>query len=82
MAYHIHYQTRQDMKKQLENVDNLKLALWAFRQIDTSLTITLGPDWLTKANKGNIIADIGNIMAGFLIPDANGKLISTLREAK
>ena len=56
----------------------MKEALQAFKLLDTSLTLTQGPNWLDRANVGNIIPDISDILMGLLIPDDNGKLVSTV----
>jgi len=72
-------QERQELRHQLDEVLHLQQALKAFRQVDTSLTITLGPDWLDSANMVNVIADINTVLVGHLVPDANGKLISIFK---
>ena len=75
----LNYQERQELRHQLDEVIHLRQALQAFRQVDTSLKITLGPDWLDRANMVNVIADINTVLVGHLVPDANGKLVSTSR---
>jgi len=77
--YAINYQGRQELRHQLDEVTHLRQALKAFRQVDTSLKITLGPDWLDRANMLNVIADINAVLTGHLVPDENGKLISIFK---
>ena len=79
MTVAMDFRARQELVGQLEDVTNLKAALWAFRLVDASLQITIGPDWLDKANTCDLIADIGSVLAGHLVPNENGKLISTLK---
>jgi len=76
----INHQERRELQHQLAEVTHLRLALKAFRQVDSSLNITLGPDWLDSAHMTNVIADINTVLVGHLVPDATGKLVSIFRQ--
>ena len=75
----LNHQERQELRNQLAAVTHLRQALKAFQQVNTSLNITLGPDWLDRANMINVIADINAVLVGHLVPDANGKLVSIFK---
>jgi len=75
----MNHRERKNLRHQLTGITHLRQALKAFRQVDTSLRITLGEDWLERANLVNVIADINAVLLGHLVPDLDGRLISIFK---
>lgn len=75
----LNHRERHELHSQLLNTTHLRQALQAFRLVDTSLKITLGPDWLDRANMVTVLADINTVLLGHQVPDANGKLVSIFK---
>jgi len=75
----MNHRERKNLRHQLTGITHLRQTLKAFGQVDTSLKITLGPDWLDRANMVNVIADINAVLLGHLVPDATGKLVSIFK---